>query len=112
MNLNLVSSEHAKKVFQESKFQKQDEKTRQVVGTVELTSPVEVLFEGVDITKYFQSPLPKDSEIKSALDNVKEDFAFLFAGHWLQGEWGQDRKDSRRISQNVLEAFKINTKKT
>ena len=53
MNLNLVSSEHSKKVFLDSKFQKQDDQTKQVVGTVELTTPIEVLFEGVDITKYF-----------------------------------------------------------
>jgi hypothetical protein len=52
MDLNLVSSEHAKKVFQESKFQKQDEQTKQVVGTVELTAPIEVLFEGVNTQMY------------------------------------------------------------
>ena len=25
--------------------------------------------------------------------NIKEDFAFLFVGHWLKGDLGQDRKD-------------------
>ncbi len=52
MNLNLVSSEHAKKVFKDSKFQKQDEKTKQVIGNVELTAPVEVLFEGCNLETY------------------------------------------------------------
>jgi hypothetical protein len=31
MNLNLVSSEHSKKVFQDSKFQKKDDKTGQII---------------------------------------------------------------------------------
>jgi hypothetical protein len=106
MNLNLVSSEHSKKVFQDSKFQKQDEQTNQVVGTVELTAPIEVLFEGVDITKYFQSPLTPASEIKQALDTIEEDFAFLFVGHWLQGDFGQDRKDVSGLIRVFLETFK------
>jgi hypothetical protein len=111
MNLNLVSSEHSKKVFQDSKFQKQDEQTKQVVGTVELTAPIEVLFEGVDITKYFQSPLTPASEIGQALDTVEEDFAFLFVGHWLQGNFGQDRKDVSGLIRVFLETFKNKKKK-
>jgi glycosyltransferase involved in cell wall biosynthesis len=111
MNLNLVSSEHAKKVFQDSKFQKQDEKTKQAVGIIELTAPIEVLFEGVDITKYFASPLTPTSEIKQALDNVKEEFAFLFTGHWLQGDIFQDRKDVGGLVKIFLESFKNKSKK-
>jgi len=111
MNLNLVSSEHAKKVFQDSKFQKQDEKTKQVIGTVELTAPIEVLFEGVDITKYFALPLTPTSEIKQTLDEVKEDFAFLFTGHWLQGDIFQDRKDVGGLIKIFLESFKNKSKK-
>ena len=106
MNLNLVSSEHSKKVFQDSKFQKQDEKTKQVVGNIELTAPIEVLFEGVDITKYFASSLNPTSEIKQALDTVEEDFAFLFVGHWLQGDLGQDRKDVSGLIKIFLDSFK------
>jgi glycosyltransferase involved in cell wall biosynthesis len=111
MNLNLVSSEHAKKVFQDSKFQKQDEKTKQAVGIIELIAPIEVLFEGVDITKYFASPLTPASEIKQALDNVKEEFAFLFTGHWLQGDIFQDRKDVGGLVKIFLESFKNKSKK-
>ena len=49
MNLNLVSSEHAKKVFQDSKFEKRNQQTQQVEGIIELKAPVEVLFEGADL---------------------------------------------------------------
>jgi len=42
MNLNLVSSVHSKNIAINSKFEKRDA-NQQVVGTVELTKPVEVL---------------------------------------------------------------------
>jgi len=111
MNLNLVSSEHSKKVFQDSKFQKQDDNTKQIVGTVELTAPIEVLFEGVDITKYFASPSPPASEIGQSLNKIEEEFAFLFVGHWLQGDFGQDRKDVGGLIRVFLETFKNKQKK-
>ena len=52
MNLNLVSSEHAKKVFQDSKFEKRNSQTQQVESVVELKAPVEVLFEGANLDIY------------------------------------------------------------
>ena len=106
MNLNLVSSEHSKKVLQDSKFQKKDDKTGQVIENIELKAPIEVLFEGVDITKYFTSPPPPSSEICQALDTIEENFAFLFAGHWLQGDLGQDRKDVSGLIKVFFETFK------
>jgi len=63
MDLTLVSSEHAKSVFENAKYEKKDERTGQTVGVVALNKPVEVLFEGVDLTKYFpmtDSELPED----------------------------------------------------
>ena len=111
MDLNLVSSEHSKKVFQDSKYQKTDENTKQVVSKIELTSPIEVLFEGVDIEKYFPSPLLPSSEIGQSLDTIDEDFAFLFVGHWLQGDFGQDRKDVSGLIRTFLESFKNKSKK-
>ena len=111
MDLNLVSSEHSKKVFQDSRYQKQDEKTKQVVSTIELTSPIEVLFEGVDIEKYFKTSVSPDSEIGQSLDTIEEDFCFLGVGHWLQGDLGQDRKDISGLIRVFLESFKNKSKK-
>ena len=37
---------------------------------------------------------------------VKEEFNFLFVGHWLQGEIGQDRKDVGMLIKTFLETFK------
>ena len=46
MDLTLVSSEHAKKVFQDSKYEKRNQQTNQLEGIIELNKPMEVLFEG------------------------------------------------------------------
>jgi len=52
MDLVMVSAQHAKETFEKSKFNIQDNNTKQVTGVVELTAKVEVLFEGADIEKY------------------------------------------------------------
>ena len=46
--------------------------------------------------------LPVSDELKV----IKEDFCFLFVGHWLQGSLGQDRKDTGMMLKTFLETFK------
>ena len=105
MNLNLVSSEHAKKVFQESKFEKRNSQTQQVEGVIELTAPVEVLFEGANLDIYKKIDT-LSTDVKEVLDSINEEFCYLFVGHWLQGEIGQDRKDVGMLVKTFLETFK------
>jgi glycosyltransferase involved in cell wall biosynthesis len=105
MNLNLVSSEHAKKVFQESKFEKRNQQTQQVEGVIELTAPVEVLFEGANLDIYKKLDT-LSTDVKEVLDSINEEFCYLFVGHWLQGETGQDRKDVGMLIKTFLETFK------
>ena len=105
MSLNLVSSEHAKKVFQDSRFEKRNSQTQQVEGVIQLTAPVEVLFEGANLDIY--KKLDKvDGEVNVVLNSIKEEFNYLFVGHWLQGELGQDRKDVGMMIKTFLETFK------
>ena len=66
MDLNLVSSEHSKLVALSTRFDRMDKKTNQRTGEVKAEKPVEVLFEGLDLDKYFKDP--KKSNI---LDNVE-----------------------------------------
>jgi glycosyltransferase involved in cell wall biosynthesis len=105
MNLNLVSSEHAKKVFQESKFERRNQQTQQVEGVIELTAPVEVLFEGANLDIYKKLDT-LSTDVKDVLDGINEEFCYLFVGHWLQGETGQDRKDVGMLIKTFLETFK------
>ena len=108
MNLNLVSSNHAKKTFEESAFEKKDPKTEQILGVVKLEKPVEVLFEGADLNKYFAIPDTEleETDLVLSLDEINEKFCFLFVGHWLQGQIGEDRKNVGYMIKAFLETFK------
>ena len=103
MDLNLVSSEHSKQVFLHTKAK--DNNSNHIL---ELTKPVEVLFEGVDLNTYFEiqdDDLP-EVDVVTSLDEIDENFAFLFVGHWLQGEFGHDRKNIGQTIKVFLETFK------
>ena len=106
MDLNIVSSNHAKTVFESTKFSKQDN-LGNIVGEVSLNKPIEVLFEGADLTKYF----PSKETNKLDLKHVKENFAFLATGHWMQGDMGEDRKNIGLLVKAFYETFK-NKKKS
>jgi hypothetical protein len=87
MDLIIVPSNFTKQVMTTTGYQQKNQQTGEIVGETRLTTPVEVLFEGVD-TEIFSKGSGKD-----VLANVKEDFNFLIVGHWLKGDLGQDRKD-------------------
>ena len=106
MDLTLVSSEHAKKVFEGSSFEEKNNQTGQVVRQIKLEKPVEVLFEGANTDIYKKLDTVEGEVVESINDLVKEDFNFLFVGHWLQGEIGQDRKDVGMMIKTFLETFK------
>ena len=105
MNLILGSSEHTIKVLKESKFEKRDQQTNQTVGIIEWKGDSEVIFEGANIETY--------KPVKSTFDlsNVKEEFAYLFVGHWMQGALGEDRKNVGLLVKAFYETFKNKAKK-
>jgi hypothetical protein len=107
MNLTLVSSEHSKKVFQQSSFEKRDQQN-QILGVIKLEKPVEILFEGLDLNKYFhiEDDDLEDTDLVSKLDEIHEEFCFLFVGHWLQGAIGEDRKNVGLMIKTFFETFK------
>ena len=90
MDLNLVSSNHAKTVFQQSRFEKRNSQTKNIESIVELTKPCEVLFEGVNTNIYKKIEEFQSKDLFDQLNNIEEKFNYLFVGHWLQGEIGQD----------------------
>jgi len=106
MDITLVSSEHAKKVFENSTFEEKNNQTGQIVRSIKLEKPIEVLFEGVNTNIYQKIDAVNDSEVWDIVNGIKEDFNFLYVGHWLQGELGQDRKDTGMLIKTFLETFK------
>jgi glycosyltransferase involved in cell wall biosynthesis len=110
MNLNLVSSEHAKKVFQDSRFEKRNTQTQQVESIVELTAPIEVVFEGVNLDIYKKIEEFQNIELYNFINEIPEDYAFLYVGHWLQGDMNEDRKNTTGLVRIFLETFKNKAK--
>ena len=104
MDLNIVSSEHSKQSFLNSVFEKKNQQG-QVLGEIRVTKPIEVLFEGANLNTYFPDNSPCMIDF-----NIKESFAFLFVGHWLQGELGHDRKNVGLLIKAFFETFKNKSK--
>lgn len=106
-DLVITSSEHAKKVFESSAFDKTDNRTQQKIDIIKLIKPVKVLFEGLDTKKYHVLDLHSFSmQEHFNLWSMDESFAFLLVGHWLPGELNQDRKNIGGTIRIFLEAFK------
>jgi len=105
MDAIITTSEHSKQGFINSVFDKVDNKTKQKSGVLKLEKPIEVLFEGVDLDIYKKTTEIHDS-VKTELSNIKEDFCYLFVGHWLRGAVGQDRKDIGMMIKTFCETYK------
>jgi glycosyltransferase involved in cell wall biosynthesis len=103
MNAIFTISEHSKNVFVNSKYGYQTPQGQQ--GTMELSKPIEVLHNCID-TNIFGKKAPTDAEFTKTLDSIPETFCFAFVGHWLRGEYGEDRKNVGVLIKLFLETFK------
>lgn len=101
MDLIIVPSEHSKKSLVDSVYTEQDRTTRQVISQHKVLKPIEILFEGFN--ESFGNDVVRNV---SELDSIKEDFAFLFVGHWLRGDLGEDRKNVGMMIKTFAMAFK------
>jgi hypothetical protein len=106
MDLIIVPSEHSKKSLVDSVYNEQDKATGKLIGQHKLQKPIEVLFEGFN-----ESFGTNDFLYVTELDQIKEDFAFLFVGHWLRGDLGEDRKNVGMMIKTFAMAFKNEKKK-
>jgi glycosyltransferase involved in cell wall biosynthesis len=105
MNLILGSSKHTIEVLKNSKFEKRDQHTQQVVGRIEWNGDSEIIFEGVNTEVY------KPAKSNFDLSSIKEEFAYLFVGHWMPGQVGEDRKNVGLLIKAFFETFKNKSKK-
>lgn len=104
MNLVLVSSEHGKSSLINSHYVKQSTNEPLKVET-----PVEVLFEGIDPEVYYSGcsgDMSSEALNRFLYETVTTKWNFLCVGHWLQGDFGQDRKNIPYTIKMFLEAFK------
>jgi hypothetical protein len=105
MDITLVSSNHSKETFLKTTLQKVDQRTNQVIGEIKVQKPIEVLFEGAntDIYKYLDET---KTDSFPEISDIKEKFAFLFVGHWINGDLGEDRKNVGLLIKAFYEIFK------
>ena len=106
MNMNWVSSNHTKNVFQSMTFEKKTQQG-QLVGVVKSEKPIHVVFEGANLDIY--KPLSGKNDLD--LSQIKESFNYLFVGHWMQGSLGHDRKNVGFMVKAFLETFKNKKRK-
>lgn len=105
MDLILVPSEHAKAVFQATQWEQRDSATNAVLKITKLEKPIEVVFEGIN-SNIFNSKLSNATQIIDDINLLPEQFLFLSVGHWLPGEFGEDRKNISGLIHTFLNTFK------
>ena len=110
MDLNIVPSNFSKEALEKTIYDRIDNNTKQVLGTIQCEKPIEVLFEGAD-TNIYKKPKQISKELKKEFQQIDESFLFLYVGHWLNGSIGNDRKDTGMLVKVFLETFKNYKKK-
>ncbi len=102
MDLILTSSEHSKSSFLNSHYQNSSNKD----DIVKIEKPIEVLFEGGNLDVYKIIKKFENKELYDQLNSIPEDFAYINVGHWMQGDFGHDRKNIALTIKSFYETFK------
>ena len=104
MDVNWVSSTFAKGVFESVNYEKRNKQTQALEKNIRVEKPIEVIFEGANLDVY--KPI-SGGEIKTIdFQDIKESFCFLNVGHWIQGDFGHDRKNLALLIKAFYETFK------
>lgn len=99
MDLIITTSTFSKDVLLQTVYNENEQNTGKLIKQHKIERQMDVLFEGVDTKIY--------NNVYNNIDiDIKEDFAYLFVGHWLKGDTGQDRKDVGMLIRCFAEAFK------
>ena len=107
MDVVFTISEHSKNVFLSSKFGRQDQ-NGQSLGALEIQKNIEVLHNCIDNSIFKKLEYESDvlPTVRNELESIPEKFCYLFVGHWLRGEMGEDRKNVGLLVKVFLETFK------
>lgn len=100
MDMIITTSTFSRDVLLSTVYNENEKNTGKLIKQHKIEKPIKVLFEGVDWNIYNDV---KNDDFK--LD-IQEDFAYLFVGHWLKGNLGQDRKDVGMLIKSFVESFK------
>ena len=106
MDLIIVPTTFSKQVLEGTSYDEKDQRTGQLIRTFKITTPIEVLHEGVELSTFLKSKTDVD-----VLEGIDSDWNFLFTGHWLKGDLGKDRKDVGMMIKTFCTVFKNTPKK-
>jgi len=106
MDLIIVPTTFSKQVLEGTSYDEKDKRTGQIIRTFKITTPIEVLHEGVELSTFLKSKTKVD-----VLEGIDSDWNFLFTGHWLKGDLGKDRKDVGMMIKTFCTVFKNTPKK-
>ena len=98
MDKVITTSIFSRDVLVSTVYNENEKNTGKLIKQYKIEKPISVLFEGVDLNVY-------NNTYKGIDLDIKEDFAFLFVGHWLKGDLGQDRKDVGMLIKCFATAF-------
>lgn len=107
MDLIITISNHSKSVFESTRIEARNPNTNEVIRSLSIETPVKVVHNCAD-TDVFRYVKAKDisDPVNELFDAVEEDFNYLFVGHWLKGEVGEDRKNLGLLVKIFCETFK------
>jgi len=107
MDTVFTISEHSKNVFLASQFGRRSSNGENL-GSLKLEKPIEVLHNCIDqaIFKRLESGSGVQRTVRESLESIPEKFCYLFVGHWLRGDFGEDRKNIGFLVKIFLETFK------
>lgn len=106
VDLILVPSEFSKLVLGTTVMETKNQQG-QITQQLKCVKPIEVVCEGIDLEVFNKKTVDKKSEIYQHINKtIKEDFCFLFVGHWLEAPLGHDRKDVGMLVKTFFAAFK------
>jgi glycosyltransferase involved in cell wall biosynthesis len=103
MDMVIATSNFSRDVLISTMYDEIDKQTNLLIKKHKVDKKIHVLFEGAD-TSIYNNKISKDFNL-----DIKEDFAYLFVGHWLKGNLGQDRKDIGMLIRCFAETFKNET---
>lgn len=106
MNIVLFSSEFSRQVAIGSKYEviKQNPDLTKATSVIELTCNSDVLTEYVDFSIFNKKVTTSD--VTKQINKIPENFIFLTVGHWLSGEFNEDRKNISGTIAVFLDTFK------
>ena len=107
MDTVFTISEHSKNVLLASKYGRRGPNGEDL-GVLQVTKPIEVLHNCIDQAIFKKLEYESDvlATVRQTLGNIPEDFCYLFVGHWLRGDFGEDRKNVGFLVKIFLETFK------